>query len=69
MIDLLVLVKTFVEIRLASTTGPQDVPLVRLSVRKVVCLEHRPHQLGVSSEDFVQQLTRVLIVVSASIAK
>lgn len=40
-----------------------------LRVREVIGLEHRSYQLGISSENLVQKLTRIVVVVPLSIAQ
>lgn len=42
-VDFLVLIQTFVKIRLAGPTRPKDVPLVGLSVSEHVCFQDGPH--------------------------
>lgn len=63
-VDPLELIKTFVEIALAGTGGPEEVPLVRLSVAKAVRLEQRSYQLGLSFQYFVEHLLVVDVVSS-----
>lgn len=41
-VDLLVLIESFVEVRLARRRGPKDVPLVRFRMFEAIYLEQRP---------------------------
>ena len=47
MVDLLVLIKTLVEITLAGGRAPKNIPLVRLGSGEPSCLQHRPDELVV----------------------
>jgi len=40
MVDFLVLVQAFIDVRLAATRAPEDIPLVRLSMGKAIVLKH-----------------------------
>jgi hypothetical protein len=40
MVDLLVLIQPIIQVGFAAATAPDDVPLVRLRVLKLVCLEN-----------------------------
>jgi len=53
MINLLILVQTFVKVAFASTAAPEDIPLVGLSVGKPVSFKHGTHQFGVPAEYFI----------------
>ena len=57
MVYFLILIQAFVEVVFARATAPKDIPLVRLSMVEVMCLQQRPYKLGISPENFVQQLT------------
>ena len=47
MIDLLVLIEPLIQVALARARGPEDVPLVRVGIRKAILLEDRPHHFVV----------------------
>lgn len=54
MVDPLVFVKTLVQISFTAAAGPQDVPLVRLSKGKPICLAETSDKLGVALQNFVE---------------
>jgi hypothetical protein len=54
MINLLVLVKTLVEVALAWARGPEYVPLMGFSGRESRSLKHRPNEFIVKSQHFVK---------------
>ena len=56
MVDLLILVEPFVQVRLARATAPEEVPLVRLCVGEMVGLHQGPDKFGVPPEYFVEQV-------------
>jgi hypothetical protein len=64
-VESLELVQTFVNISFATAASPEQVPLVRLSVREPISLAKRPNKLGVSLQDFVEHFV-VIDVISAS---
>lgn len=64
-VDSLELIQAFVEVALAGAGGPEEVPLVRLSVTKAVHFEHRSYQLGFTLEYFVEHLLVVDVVGTA----
>jgi hypothetical protein len=61
-VDLLVLVKAFVNVALARAGAPEDVPLVALRGTESVSLEQRPQQLVVKTEHLVKQLTVLYVI-------
>ena len=65
MIDSLVFIQSFIKIRLTAATGPEEVPFVRFCIFEIVCFTNATHQLGVSFQYLVKELT-VLDVVAAS---
>jgi hypothetical protein len=56
MVYFLVLVETLVKVGFAAGRGPEDVPLVALCVFEPVGFHKRPDQLGVSSQDLVEEV-------------
>lgn len=54
MVDSLILVETLINVSLAATTGPKNVPFVRLSVGEAVGLTQASHQFCVALQDFVK---------------
>lgn len=40
MVDFLILVQAFIDVRLAATRAPQDIPLMRLSMGEAIVLKH-----------------------------
>lgn len=64
MINPLVLVQAFVQVALARARRPEQVPLVRLCVLKIVVFEERTHKFGFAFQDFVQHLLIVNMMAS-----
>lgn len=56
MIDLLVLIETFVDITFAATRAPQHVPLMALSVTETVVLEHGTEKFVVEAKHLIKEL-------------
>ena len=56
MIDLLIFIETFVEVALAWTGWPKDIPLVRLSMTETVCFEDGSQQFIIKTEHFIEKL-------------
>lgn len=67
MVDLLVFVKSFIEVALTAGRTPKNVPLVRLCWGKASGLKHRSDQFIVKSWHFVEELA-ILDVVAFLIA-
>jgi len=44
-VNLLVLIQSFIQIRLAVRSSPENIPLMRLSIIESIQLKHRPQQL------------------------
>tara|TARA_B110000285_G_C15085666_1_gene596097 strand:- start:1022 stop:1267 length:246 start_codon:yes stop_codon:yes gene_type:complete len=65
MIDPLVFIQSFIKIRLAAATGPEEVPFVGFCVFEIVCFTDATHQLGVTFQYLVKEFT-VLDVVAAT---
>lgn len=59
MVDSLVLIEPLIKVLLASATGPEKVPLMRLSVSKPIGLAHGSDQLGIPLENLVKQVAVV----------
>jgi hypothetical protein len=55
-VNLLVLIKTLVEVALAGRGAPEDVPLMRLCMRETVALEDGPKEFVVESQHLVEEL-------------
>lgn len=55
-VDLLILVQTFVLVGFACARAPKQVPLVRLRVRKSVVLQQTSDKLVLEANHFVKQL-------------
>lgn len=67
MVNLLILIQTFILVRFARARTPQEIPLVRVCRRKSVLLQHRPTQLVVKANHFVEKL-RIFDVVRLLVA-
>lgn len=56
-VDLLILIESFVNVGFATTGTPKNVPLMRLCVSKAIRFKDRPDQLIVEAKHFVKKLT------------
>lgn len=63
-IDFLVLIETFVKVRLASRVTPQHIPIVRFCMLKTIRLENRSNQASLSTEYLVEKFCTLVGVVS-----
>ena len=54
MINSLEFVKTFVKVGLAAAAAPEDVPLVALSVSKVIGFTQASDKLGIALQNLVK---------------
>lgn len=61
-VDSLILVETLIQEGLARAARPQDVPLVGVSIGKVVCLQETAHELCVSVQNFVKHFEVIHVV-------
>lgn len=67
MVESLILVQALVQVRLTTTTCPEQVPLVRLSVCKTVGFAETAHKLCVTLQDLVKQFTVVDVVTALAL--
>lgn len=56
-VDLLVLIQPFVDIRISTRDHPQDIPIVRFCVPESISFQHRSDELGISFQKFINQLS------------
>ena len=61
----LVFVQALVEISLATAACPEQIPLVRFCVCKLICFENGPDELGITAEDLVEQLYALRLLLLA----
>ena len=64
MINPLVLVQAFVQVALARAGRPEQVPLMRLSVLKIVVFEERTHKFSLAFQYLVQHFLIVNVMAS-----
>ena len=65
MIDPLVFIQSFIKIRLAAATGPEEATFVRFCIFEIFCFRDAAHQLNVTFQYLVKKFT-VLNVVAAT---
>ena len=64
MVDLLVLIHGFIDVRLYALTSPKDVPLVALSLAKTARLHHTLDQFSVGLDHFEEHLELRLLILT-----
>lgn len=60
MIDLLMLIKSLIEVRLAAAVAPEHIPVMRLRVIASASLKHRSHQPSLPVHYLVKKLAALL---------
>ena len=65
MVYLLEFVQAFVQVWFAGAAAPEQIPLVRFCVCKLICFENGPDELGITAEDLVEQLYALRLLLLA----
>lgn len=67
MVQSLILIQTFIKVSFTTTTCPEHIPLVRLSIRKAIGFAQTSNELCITFQYFVQQLTVVNVVAALAL--